>query len=199
MDYQAVIERLQEALGAKNFSDLARKLGLGSGNAVKNWVTRKSVDLNRILDAEPGIDLNYIFYGGERMDRTGGVPLIPMEAVAGNGVENYQDLPIEDYYTVAEFKRADFLIRVKGDSMTPKYKAGDIVACKRVENIYFWQWHTIYVIATKSQGVLIKRVEPGNELDTITCVSENPAYRPFQVPRSEITAVALVLGAITLE
>ncbi len=199
MDYKIVIERLQTALSAKNYSDLARKLGLGSGNAVKNWVTRGSLDLNRIIETEPGIDLNWLFYGEEREDRKLGVPLIPVEAVAGQGTHDYGDLVVENYYNVADFRNADFLIRVTGDSMTPKYKAGDIVACRKVEQLNFWQWHTIYVIATRNQGVLIKRVEQGLTPDCITCVSENVAYRPFQVPRDEITSVALVLGAIVLE
>lgn len=132
-------------------------------------------------------------------DKPKGVPLVPMEAIAGYGVESYQDLPVEDYYTVTEFAHADFLIRVKGDSMTPKYKAGDIVACRGIEAVNFWQWHSIYVIATRNQGVLIKRVEPGTDPDCVTCVSENPVYRPFQLPRNEIVSVASVLGSITLE
>ena len=198
MDYKLVVERLQEALGAKNYTDLARKLGLGSGTAVQNWIKRGSLDLNRILEAEPGIDLNWLFFGTDRENRAGGIPLIPTEAVAGYGTPAYLDDQIESYYAVAEFKQADFLIRVKGDSMTPKYKAGDIVACRRIEVVNFWQWHNIYVIATQNQGVLIKRVEQGPE-GSISCHSENAAYRPFLVPMNEIVSVAQVLGAITIE
>lgn len=199
MDYKAIIERLQEALSAKNQSDLAKKLGMGSGNAVKNWQERGSVDLNKIFAADPSIDLNWLFYGTEKTHIKTGVPLIPVDAVAGYGTPAYSDLPIEDYYSVSEFKHADFLIRVSGDSMTPKYKAGDIVACRRVIERNFWQWHTIYVIATRNQGVLIKRVEESTTPGCVTCVSENPAYRPFQVPLDEIVSVALVMGAIVFE
>lgn len=199
MDYKAVISRLMQALSAKSYNELAKKLGLGSGTAVRNWERRGSLDLNKVFDADPNIDLNWLFYGEEKTERPGGIPLIPMEAVAGYGVMAYQDLPVEDYYSITEFKHADFLIRVKGDSMLPKYKAGDIVACQRVEKVNFWQWHNIYVLATRNQGVLIKRVEDGQTPGCITCLSENPAYRPFQVPVEEITSVALVMGAITLE
>lgn len=199
MDYEIVIGRLMQALSAKNYTDLGRKLGLGSGNAVKNWVKRESLDLNKVFDADPNIDLNWLFYGAEKQNPSPGVPLIPMEAVAGNGAHDYGELPVEDYYKVTEFRHADFLIRVSGDSMTPKYKSGDIVACRKVAERKFWQWHTIYVIATRNQGVLIKRVEPGSDPGCVTCVSENPAYRPFQVPAEEITSVALVMGAIILE
>lgn len=129
-----------------------------------------------------------------------GIPLIPYAAFAGYGAESFQDLAIEDYYTVREFKEADFLIRIKGDSMSPKYNGGDIVACKKIEMVTFWQWHKIYAICTRNQGILVKRVEEyPNNPSFITCVSENPAYHPFVLHEDEIVSAALVLGAIVLE
>lgn len=128
------------------------------------------------------------------------IPLIPYDAIAGYGSFDFQELPVEDFYTVSELRGADFLIRVKGDSMTPKYSGGDIVACKKIDMITFWQWHKIYAICTRNQGILIKRVEeyPGNPA-FITLVSENPRYRAFQIHEDEIVSAALVLGAIVLE
>ncbi|MBR4882650.1 MAG: S24 family peptidase [Bacteroidales bacterium] len=109
-------------------------------------------------------------------------------------------MPIEDFYAIQEFDNADFLIRIKGDSMSPKYNGGDVIACKLVKEVTFWQWHRVYAIYTRNQGVLIKRVEeyPQNR-SFITLVSENPAYKPFELHEDEIVSVALVLGAIVLE
>lgn len=135
----------------------------------------------------------------EESDRAA-IPLIPYDAIAGYGSFDFQELPIEDFYTVAELRGADFLIRVKGDSMSPKYNGGDIVACKRIDAITFWQWHKVYAICTRNQGILIKRVEEyQNNPAFITCRSENPQYRPFELHEDEIVSVALVLGAIVLE
>lgn len=128
------------------------------------------------------------------------IPLIPYDAIAGYGSFDFQELPIEDFYTVEELRGADFLIRVKGDSMSPKYNGGDIVACKKIDTITFWQWHKIYAICTVNQGILIKRVEEyENNPAFITCRSENPAYKPFELHEDEIVSAALVLGAIVLE
>ena len=127
------------------------------------------------------------------------LPLIPLEAFAGPGLPTYEDMKIEDYYTVTDFKNSDFLIRVKGDSMTPKYNGGDLVACKKVTETYFLQWGRVYVIYTQSQGIMIKRVEPADDNDYIKCVSDNPKYAPFDVPKSDIVSIALVNGAITLD
>ena len=198
MDCNAIIGRLKTYLGVKSDTTLACAMGYRNQSAIGNWRQKNRPEIGKIIELYPDIDLNWLVKGDE-MTPPKGVPLIPMDAVAGYGSPAYQDLPIEDYYTVTEFKHSDFLIRVTGDSMTPKYKAGDIVACKRIVERNFWQWHTIYVIATRNQGVLIKRVEPGPDTNYITCVSENPAYRPFQVPLDEIVSVALVMGAIVLE
>lgn len=128
-----------------------------------------------------------------------GIPLIPLEAVAGFGSLQFPDIPVEGFYQVAEFGNADFLVRIKGDSMTPKYNAGDIIACKKVQEILFFQWGRIYVVDTKSQGMMVKRVRQGATEEKIKLVSENPDYEPFEIPRSDINAVSLVIGAITLE
>ena len=127
------------------------------------------------------------------------IPLVPFEAVAGPGTMVFDDEQVIDYYEVREFKGADFLIRVKGDSMSPKYVGGDLVACKVVKDVLFFQWGRVYVVYTKSQGVMIKRVEPAQDDADILCVSENTKYNPFEVPKEDIAGVALVIGSISLE
>lgn len=127
------------------------------------------------------------------------LPLIPHEAFAGPGLPTYDDLKIEDYYTVSEFKNSDFLIRVKGDSMTPKYNSGDLVACKRVNETYFIQWGHVYVIYTESQGIMIKRLQQSEKEGYVKCVSDNEKYAPFDVPMADIRSIAIVNGAITID
>lgn len=127
------------------------------------------------------------------------VPLIPNEAFAGYGAYQYPDLPIEEFYQIREFGNASFLLRVSGDSMSPRYHSGDLVACKKVEELTYWQWHRIYAICTKNQGIIIKRVEKSKTQDAVTCVSENPAYDAFELDKQEIVSVALVLGGVVME
>ena len=136
-----------------------------------------------------------VFEGSEQK----GLPLIPIEAVAGFGTQQFPDIPVEGFYQIAEFQTADFLVRIKGDSMTPKYNAGDIIACKKVTDLLFFQWGRVYVVDTKSQGMMVKRVRQSTTEEKIRLVSENPDYDPFDIPRSDINAVSLVMGAITVE
>lgn len=207
---EEIYDRVQKALDTILKSDakltkasLAKELGWSATkfSELLGGRMKPGLDLISNLVSERKVSPDWILTGDGGMfeGQKSGVPLIPLEAVAGNGTFAYDDLPIEDYYNVTEFRSADFLIRVSGDSMTPKYKSGDIVACRAVVERKFWQWHVIYVIATRNQGVLIKRVEESTTPGCVTCVSENPAYRPFQVPLDEIVSVALVMGAIVLE
>ena len=129
-----------------------------------------------------------------------GIPLIPIEAMAGALTCEQTVLEYEcERYVVPVFKGADFLIPVKGSSMYPKYSSGDIVACQRVAmSSLFFQWNKVYVIDT-DQGALIKRIKPGCDKNHVLIVSDNEKYDPFELPISSIHAVALVIGVIRLE
>ena len=134
-----------------------------------------------------------------------GIPLIPVEAIAGFvlGVDS-EGVPQKDceHYIVPEFERigADYLIKVGGNSMYPKYSNGDILACKKIKDILFFQWGKAYVLDT-SQGALVKRIyEHENNPDYVVCVSDNKEnYPSFLLPRSDIRSISIVLGVIRLE
>jgi hypothetical protein len=74
----------------------------------------------------------------------------------------------------------------------------DLVACRRLSlTDIFFQWGKAYIVDT-SQGVVIKRLRPGSTPDTITFVSENPAYDPFELRREEIYHVSLVTALVRI-
>ena len=190
-------------MGQTRFEDYCG-LGHGTISAIKSSGPSASV-ITRISSACPELNLNWLFSGvgqmlnGPSQPEGRPLPLIPMEAFAGPGLPTYEDERVEDYYAISDFKNSDFLIRVKGDSMVPKYNGGDIVACKAVKDVLFLQWGRCYVIYTHSQGIMIKRVQPSERAECIKCVSDNPRYAPFDVPMDDIVQVALVNGAITLD
>ena len=129
-----------------------------------------------------------------------GIPLIPLPAMAGflKGEADIDRNDIEWYYVPA-FSDCTFLIRVKGDSMYPRYLSGDIVACREVHDTgTFFQWGKAYVLDT-DQGVVLKRVRRSERPDHILCVSDNPDYEPFDVPITSIYHLAIVRGLIREE
>ncbi len=213
-----MIERLLQIVEYYKLSvrEFERLIGVSEG-VINKTIARntglKAETIQKIVEKFPQISLNWILLGEGEMLKSDdkpvakqtdnpneGIPLIPVEAMAGaltcdNTIIEYEC----DRYVVPMFKGADFLIPVKGSSMYPKYSSGDIVACQRVDmsNLFF-QWNKVYVIDT-NQGALIKRIKPGHDENHILIVSDNEKYDPFELPYSAIHAVALVIGVIRLE
>ncbi len=131
-----------------------------------------------------------------------GIPLIPVDAMAGFGSGTIQVMDYDtEKYIVPEFTElnVDFMIRVKGSSMYPKYNSGDLVACKKLTlNDAFFQWNKVYVLDTE-QGALIKRIRKGIDSEHLLIVSDNNSYDSFPLHLSKVNAIAIVLGVIRLE
>lgn len=167
-----------------------------------------------IINKYPDISLNWLIMGIGDMLRSdtdtqiataepvtvGGIPLIPIEAMAGVLSGNSSQVMEREceHYNIPMFKGAEFLIRISGDSMQPKYYSGDIVACKRLPLDTFFQWNRVYVVDSE-QGVIIKRVRRGSDDRHIVFVSDNTAYEPFELPLDKIYSIALVVGVVRAE
>lgn len=130
-----------------------------------------------------------------------GIPLVSPEVAGGFGNVNFliSDKDIEARYVVPDFNGIDFMIRVKGSSMYPKYSSGDIIACRKLTSCNFIQWNKCHVIATAEQGLLVKRLKKGSTEKCILAVSDNKEYDPFEIPLDEVSGIALVIGVIRLE
>jgi len=132
------------------------------------------------------------------------IPLIPVDAMAGHGIGECSVMESEviDRYVVPEFKRkgVEYMIRVSGSSMYPKYSNGDLLACRPVKELTFFQWGKVYVLDT-DQGAIVKRLFPcENDEKFLECRSDNAEnYPPFKIPKTSIRSVALVIGVIRLE
>ena len=164
-----------------------------------------------IIGDKPNVKKTHAIELAEKPTNTGieannlgnaGIPLIPIDAMAGFGTGAVQVMHYDtSKYVVPEFAElnVDFMIRVKGSSMVPKYNSGDLVACKKlVITDIFFQWNKVYVLDTE-QGALIKRVKKGSRDNYILLISDNKNYDPFELHLSKIFAVALVVGVIRLE
>ena len=210
------IERLQCFMEKQGINDnqmtIAAGLSVGLlGKLKKSGKGMSSVNIEKILSSYPELNADWLLTGKGNMlkghsttiepSKDGkGIPLIPVEAMAGCFTGEQTVLLQEcDRYVVPAFKNADFLIPVRGDSMMPHYFSGDMVACKMLSlSDIFFQWGKVYVINT-DQGALIKKVEQGTTPESITLVSENDKYKPFEIPRRGIYQIAIVIGLIRAE
>lgn len=214
-----IIERIKEAEGLKSDASLADFLGI-SKPALANWRARNSIDYDVVFSKCEHLDFNWLVTGkkteplpeavksddGEKQEShrpAHFLPLIPIDAVAGfNGIDepgiSFAECPV---YAVPEFiaAKAEYMIRVSGSSMYPKYSNGDILACRRIPEITFIQWGKVYVIDSM-QGAMVKRLfEIDDNPDELLCKSDNENYPPFRIPRSEIRSLSIVLGVVRLE
>lgn len=203
---------------------LERSIGASKGvlsRAINNGTDIQSKWLQILVDNYPQYSTEWLLTGKEPMlkeniksnsdilikkiegNSKDGIPLIPLDAVAGFPATDSTCAYIErcDRYIIPEFqnKGADFLIRVSGDSMTPLYYSGDLIACHKIKDIRFFQWGTVYVLET-SQGVLVKRVmESIEHNDCILCASENGTiHRPFLLPKDDIRSMSTIVGLIRI-
>ena len=217
------INRIFEYTSAKGLKPTRLEKEIGLSNGYLRTQERRDADLGegvllKILDY--CLDLNpiWVLTGKGNMLNTSaqqiiaheeipiaykskeGIPLIPIDAMAGALTENSQAvMEYEcDHYVIPMFKGAEFLSPVKGDSMQPKYYSGDIVACKRLPLDTFFQWNRTYVIDSE-QGVLIKRVKQGVDENHIILVSDNPEYDPFPLEKAKIYSLSLVIGVVRAE
>lgn len=129
------------------------------------------------------------------------ISLYDVSAAAGYGSfdEMISTEKVVGTYIIPDFKNADWMIYVRGSSMYPKYSSGDIIACRVLNESKFIQWNKVYVIATREQGILVKRINESDKENCLLAISDNPAYKPFYIPENEILGIALVVGVIRLE
>lgn len=131
------------------------------------------------------------------------IPLVTERAAAGFGNDCFsiQESDVRDYYIIPKFRfnHVDFMIEVSGISMFPHFKSGDVIACTILRDAKYIQWNRCHVIATRDQGILVKRIMPSEKEGCFKIVSENKDFPPFDLPKEDITGLALVVGCVSLE
>ena len=205
-----VKQRLQHVLKLKGetVNSFASKTGILQRTLSRqvNEGTTLSYDVIKlVLDYYPDISPEWLVMGEGSEYKTdeeiNGIALYDANGAAGH--ESFDTMLTKDKvigrFVVPSFSSADWMIYVRGSSMYPKFSSGDIIACREIKESKFIQWNKVYVVATREQGLLVKRLMPSDEEGCIKAVSENTDYPPFDIPKDEIFGLALVLGAIKLE
>ena len=131
------------------------------------------------------------------------IPLYELTATAGL-VAIFNDLAVEpvDHLRVPNLPPVDGAVYVRGDSMSPLLKSGDIIIFKKTDlspdGILWGQIYLLsYTIGGDAYTVVkyVKRSPLGN--GHIRLVSANEFYDPVDIPAGSVTALALVKASIT--
>ena len=130
------------------------------------------------------------------------IPLYEIEATAGlNSLfgSQIQQVPL-DFISIPNAPKCDGAIFVRGDSMYPILKAGDIVCYKHIEHIEDIYWGEMYLLdidVSGDQYLTFKYVQKSDlGEDFVRLVSHNPHHNPKDVLKENIRAIALVKVSI---
>ena len=119
-------------------------------------------------------------------------------AKAGFDIANFNDEMQRIPVYIPNFGDDVAFINVYGDSMYPKYKAGDVIGIKPVDFVYLVFGHP-YVVVFDNGDVNIKYVRKGSDDLHVSLESENPKYDPREYPLKIIRAFYAVKGSVKKE
>ncbi len=130
------------------------------------------------------------------------VPLYDFDASAGLvAIFNNHHVEATDYLRIPNLPPVDGAIYVRGESMAPLLKSGDIVMYKKKElSIDSIFWGEIYLLSFVSDGdtyTAVKYIQKSDRPDCVRLASFNPSFAPMDIPMSAITALALVKASLT--
>lgn len=195
--------RVQYGLGMTRFEQY---VGLTEGTIHKINDGMSTRNVEKIMKKCPELNLEWLIMGTGAMLRGApkdAIPLLPFNAVAGYlSDNNTAKVNLDDVCVVPDFasRGAQFAIRVDGDSMYPRFRNGEILALKVLDDPKFFQWGKVYVLST-TQGCVVKKLYPDpNDDDSIICRSENNGeYPDYSIHKSDILHIAIVVGHIGLD
>jgi len=127
--------------------------------------------------------------------------LVNAKAAAGypQNIEDaswYKELPAFDM-PLPEFRNATYRgFQVEGDSMLPNLKPGEWVLAKATESIEHVSPNKIYVVVLQD-AVLVKKVIGKPNSNTVTLVSLNESYPPYDIEPLQIQEIWEVNSKIT--
>lgn len=95
--------------------------------------------------------------------------------------------------------KVDFAIKISGNGMSPKYLNGDILLCKKATNNSVKQWGKAYVVYTKDQELLVRRLMPSNIEGYISLATYSEERPPYDIAQDEIIDYYIVIASIKIE
>lgn len=129
------------------------------------------------------------------VSRQRGCPYYNVDFAAGfDLMENDQTTNPDYFIDFRPYNDCDCWVNAHGNSMYPTIASGDIVAMKRIKDFSYLINGEIYGIITSNGLRTIKRVHDNG--DTITLIPDNKAVAEQTIPKTILTHVYLIKGAL---
>lgn len=129
------------------------------------------------------------------------IPLYEMDATAGlvSLFDTGQQIPVS-HLAIPNLPPCDGALYVRGDSMYPLLKSGDIVLYRQVvpsmENILWGEMYLLSFTAGGEDFITIKYIQKAEAEGYVRLVSHNPHHSPKDIPADTIRALALIKASV---
>ncbi|MBP7213300.1 MAG: helix-turn-helix domain-containing protein [Anaerolineaceae bacterium] len=194
------MERLKIARKAKGMtqSELAERISVSRQayssyeTGVRDPDTKTLLEIANILE----VDLDFLL-GRTDTPTSKNSQLIPLlgSVPAGTPIEAIEDIETYIDYFPNFVKHGElFALRVKGDSMAPELKNGDIAIIEKQD---FINNGDIAVVRVNGEDVTIKRVKPTR--NGIRLVPTNPAYDSLEFSKEEVATLPVTIVGKLIE
>jgi phage repressor protein C with HTH and peptisase S24 domain len=120
------------------------------------------------------------------------ISFVPVKAAAGY-LAGYADPEFVDElntFTLPMLAPGQYrAFEIVGDSMLPT-PSGSVIVGERVEDLEELKNSNTYVVLSRNEGVVYKRVMKNNRAkDKLTMISDNPQYEPYYVSAEDVLEV----------
>ena len=225
MDRKRMVSSLVEYYTNGNKSQFAKMLGI-TPQTINTWISRNTFNAELIYAKCEGVSANWLLTGcgsmineqerevnaslqvqekfplkTDNLVDLQRIPLYNLEATAGL-VSLFNDvdaIPIS-YISLPDLPACDGAVYVRGDSMYPLLKSGDIVLYKEIANnssgILWGEMYLLSFIIDGESYITIKYIQKADDERFVRLVSHNPHHSPKDIPADSIRALALVKASI---
>jgi len=120
------------------------------------------------------------------------IHFVPVKAAAGylNGYADPDFLDELNTFTLPMLTGGSYrAFEILGDSMLPT-PSGSVIIGEKVENLEDVKNNSTYVVLSKSEGIVYKRIVKNNrQKNKLTLESDNPVYQPYQVNAEDLLEI----------
>lgn len=198
-------EHVERILKKKNISkgDLAGKMGAKSQRITEYLSGNPTLETLQKMAAALEVSVGDLLGETFQLRPEEGyvyLPILDIEASAGNGLVCGHEVPVEFIRMKEEDFRFDFhadptkvsLIKVRGDSMLPHFSPGDWILVDTSDT----EAHDGVYVINLNDHVLLKRLQIVS--DGIMIKSDNPAYEPIKA-NGDFRICGRVIGQVVMK
>ncbi len=126
------------------------------------------------------------------VSETNEIRFVPHKAAAGylNGYGDPEFVDELNTFTLPMLAPGTYrAFEISGDSMLPT-PSGSVIVGEKVEAIDDVKNSNTYILVSKNEGIVYKRIEKNNRSKTkLTLISDNPVYEPYSIAVDEVVEI----------